>query len=268
LPCIGEKRAEFTDVDEDESETLPLPWPGDEPEPQLGGDADEEGTTESSTQPLAWDDTDMVFQPTSGDVSMVETAKHPVEIPTSDDEDKLQRSLVDSCSSSSSPPSSPMLPSVGPKAALSEAAFGRRSDERTPTRTPRMRLVDLTSASLRAGSNPVLAPRGTSPRFAAVVAALHKEERRQNSGMQLRLDRHFTRRVPPPELVPDELSADEMSDGFETQPLPWADQPPAPRPVALPCRPPPTLSPSTSVSLPSDSMDGIQTPVRDFIRDL
>lgn len=280
---------------EDESETLPLPWSEAEEQDAAAGQGEE-------TQVLPWDpeESDSQPQPPSTHIDDPIQRQPITEVPTSDDEDLLLQQVVSSSSSSPSPSPSPNRPippsscsSTSMHAPTSSPLKKRRRVEpaaetsptllRTPLQTQRLPRVSPISLT------PSFTPLGGSNRFDRVVAALKKEERRQNTGMQLNLSSFLTQAKAAPttegdarrrglgEDLDDVLSDDEDTTvtgilpsaevGEETQPLPWSSQTqpepqPAARPGVLPLQPSSPATPtqrttsstsSAAISLPSES---------------
>lgn len=146
---------------------------------------------DDETQPLAWDDADEeAAQIPTEAVQLSNPIGSAGEVPTSDDDDFLTE------------------PGVALDAAHDSTSVSKRRRVDTQ-RMAKPSPVSLTSAS-------------GAGRFDSVVAALRRQERRQNSGMQLSLDRYVTK--PTCKLDSDDdldvLSDDEAGD--ETQPLEWA----------------------------------------------
>ncbi|KAI3485322.1 hypothetical protein L1887_51436 [Cichorium endivia] len=201
---------------------------------------------DDETQPLAWDDADEeAAQIPTEAVQLSNPIGSAGEVPTSDDDDFLTE----------------------PGVALDAAHDSTPVSKRRRVDTQRMAMpspVSLTSAS-------------GAGRFDSVVAALRRQERRQNSGMQLSLDRYVTK--PTCKLDSDDdldvLSDDEVGD--ETQPLEWTT--PVKRPtLQLASSPAAATQLSTSsgasasaseISLPSQTaLDDADTQTRTFFERL
>ncbi|KAJ1021784.1 hypothetical protein NDA13_005397 [Ustilago tritici] len=299
----------------EESVTQPLAWP-DEAEkspPPVIAPPEANGVQTKETQLLPWDDVEepgpaapVFAAPTAGVTTLAPHLRPAItEVPTSDDEDLLLQRIAISSSSSSSFPSPPASPTASrsnnPTSSslhpASPAHKRRRIDlnqsssspalSRTPLRLPKVSPITLTPTA--PGQIDGLG------RFDRVVAALRKEERRQNTGLQLNLNSFLTststqqrdrvreggkmdeRRAGLSAGLSDELSdddegvdttitdiakAEKHGEGDETQPLPWSTpSSPTERPALLPLQissqpPPPTQRTYTGTTSSSSSSGG------------
>ncbi|SPO31719.1 uncharacterized protein UTRI_06575_B [Ustilago trichophora] len=247
-------------AEEEESETQPLPWAEDDSQPIEDVQETEE------TQPLPWDQDErnevLQLQPAS---NMPPPRQQITEVPTSDDEEMLllQHPIL---SSSPSPPPSPSasaspsrsLRSIPDDAGPASPSKKRRRVEESSNQSPNLLLprsplqqrqlprVSPITLTPNANSTTPFGSSGSS-RFDRVVAALKKEERRQNVGTQLslnsfiqpscpaRVDDEGRRREGLGVDLEEELSDDNEDQGAEggddtiirtdeTQPLPWSSQ--------------------------------------------
>lgn len=202
---------------------------------------------DDETQPLAWDDGDdeAARIPTEA-VHLSNPISSAGEVPTSDNDDFLTE------------------PGVALESAHDSTPASKRRRVSDSPRTVKASPVSLTSAS-------------GAGRFDSVVAALRRQERRQNSGMQLSLDRYVTK--PTRKLDSDDeldvLSDDEAED--ETQPPEWTT--PVKRPtLQLASSPAAATQLSTSsgasagaseISLPSQTaLNDADTQTRTFFEQL
>ncbi|GAC95066.1 RNA polymerase II subunit A domain phosphatase [Pseudozyma hubeiensis SY62] len=248
---------------EEESETLPLAWPADEDQPESSAETEVAIDPLDETQPLPWD-ADEEDQQEHPDV--LPQKESLAEVPPSDDEDLLLQTVIPSSSSSSSRASSP-------SASPSRLQLRRQQphDQTSPTckrqrignqhLSPRPSLASQSRTPLQQRALPKFSPitltssfGGEGNRFDRVVAALKREERRRNSGMQLNLNAYLStssqvgvegveqRREGLGEDLQDVLSDDDDDDdgdttitrriesegeveNEETQPLAWPDSP-------------------------------------------
>ncbi|CCF51003.1 uncharacterized protein UHOR_08783 [Ustilago hordei] len=290
----------------EESETQPLAWP-DEAEkspPPAIAPPEANGVQTKEAQLLAWDDVQepdpaapVFAAPTAGVTTLAPHLRPAItEVPTSDDEDLLLQRIAISSSSSSPTASRSNNPTSSSLHPASPAHKRRRIDlnqsssspalSRTPLRLAKVSPITLTPTAARQMEG--------LGRFDRVVAALRKEERRQNTGLQLHLNSFLIststqqrdrvreegkmdeRRAGLSAGLSDELSDDEGVDttithiakaekhgeGDETQPLPWSTPcSPTERPALLAlqmsCQPsPPTRGRYTGTSSSSSSSGG------------
>lgn len=296
---------------EEDSETQPLPWPEESETQPLAWPDEENDVPDADTQPdaaiaegeetqlLPWNDEEESdpappIAPTAGLTALAPHLQNAVaEIPTSDDEDLLLQPVI---VSSSSPPASPLQSrSTSPTSSSlhphSPAHKRRRIDPNDPgtsptlIRTPIQRLPKVSPITL----TPTTPGQNGSRRFDRVVAALRKEERRQNTGMQLSLNGFISQRKDQPtdeqmeqrraglsEDLDDVLSDDDddpadrtltrrmegEGEGDETQPLPWSSpesqlKRPGPLPLQSSQPSPATQRTYTSTTSSSSSASGM-----------
>ncbi|SPO31445.1 uncharacterized protein UTRI_06575 [Ustilago trichophora] len=274
-------------AEEEESETQPLPWAEDDIQPE------EDVQEVEETQPLPWDQDEQNEPIHSHMASFLPPQRQQVtEVPTSDDEEMLllQHPILSSSPSPSPSTSAPASPSrssrsaradaddAGPSSPLKKRRRVEECSNQSPTsllRTPLppRQLPRVSPITLTPNAN-CTTPLSSSNRFDRVVAALKKEERRQNVGTQLSLN-SFIQPSRPSAPVDDEdrrrrgLGVDleeELSDDNddeaeggditvtriqqgqedETQPLPWSSQTqPEPEPPVRPTIDPIQSSPAT-----------------------
>lgn len=261
--------------EEEESETQPLPWPAEDNEPDVGMDVITNG---DETQPLPWDEEEESEAParptTNGALHQPEDDQQAdiAEVPPSDDEDLLQQKVFPSSSSSSAPsspsPSPSRLPSIQRANLRTASPPSKRQrvkheEEDTTMASPTFSRSQRLNEALPKRPLPTISPISLTPsltggadRFGQIVAALKKGERRQNNGMQLKLNSFVssskikaeplqTSREGLSEDLQDILSDDDDDDNSgdttvtnlipsyaggeaetdETQPLPWDSSP-------------------------------------------